>query len=83
MTIKSDNGQSHGAVRGLPGIAGEMEPLIERLHENADHLCELMDSSFLGFEQRRLKSVGFLIRLMKEDALKLYGLYTQATKTET
>jgi hypothetical protein len=42
-----------------------------------------MDSSFIGFEQRRLKSVGFLIRLMKEDALKLYGLYTQATKTET
>ncbi|MGD8327089.1 MAG: hypothetical protein PVF65_09245 [Sphingomonadales bacterium] len=79
MTIQKENGQGVRAVSEL----SPMEPLIERLHENADHLCELMDSSFIGFEQRRLKSVGFLIRLMKEDALKLYGLYTQATKTET
>jgi len=79
MKIETENGQGVRAVSEL----SSMEPFIERLHENSDHLCELMDSSFLGFEQRRLKSVGFLIRLMKEDALKLYALYTQAVKTET
>lgn len=79
MKIETENGQGIRAVSEL----SPMEPLIERLHENSDLLCELMDSSFLGFEQRRLKSVGFLIRLMKEDALKLYALYTQATKTES
>ena len=79
MKIETENGQGLRAVSEL----GPMEPFIERLHENSDHLCELMDSSFLGFEQRRLKSVGFLIRLMKEDAFKLYALYTQATKTES
>ncbi|MGD8327687.1 MAG: hypothetical protein PVF65_12300 [Sphingomonadales bacterium] len=78
MTYKTEAVQGERAATEL----SPMEPFIERLHENADHLCELMDGGFLGFEQRRLKSVGFLIRLMKEDALRLYALYTQATKTE-
>jgi len=78
MTSKTECGQD---VRSATELS-PMEPLIERIHENADHLCELMDGTLLGFEQRRLKSVGFLIRLMKEDALKLYALYTQASKTE-
>ncbi|MGD8327175.1 MAG: hypothetical protein PVF65_09680 [Sphingomonadales bacterium] len=78
MTIQKENGQGVRAVTELEAL----EPLIERLHANADHLCELMDGTWLSFEQHRLKSVGFLIRLMKEDALNLYALYTQATKTE-
>ena len=78
MTYKTEAVQGERAASELR----PMEPLIERIHENADHLCELMDGVWPGFEQRRLKSVGFLIRLMKEDALKLYALYTQAVKTE-
>jgi len=78
MTIENETGQGERAATEL----SPMEPFIERIHENADHLCELMDGTLLGFEQRRLKSVGFLIRLLKEDALHLYALYTKATKTE-
>jgi len=78
MTYKKEAVQGERAASEL----SPMEPLIERIHENADHLCELMDGVWPGFEQRRLKSVGFLIRLMKEDALNLYALYTQASKTE-
>ena len=78
MIIEKETGQGERAATEL----GAMAPFIERIHENADHLCELMDGIWPGFEQRRLKSVGFLIRLLKEDALHLYALYTKATKTE-
>lgn len=78
MTYKSEGVQGDGAAQELVS----MEPFIKRLHETADHLHELMDGTYYSVEQRRLKSAGFLIRLMKEDALNLYALYTQATKTE-
>ena len=78
MTIQKRDGQGACAVQQLLS----MEPFIKRLHETADHLNELMDGSYYSVEQHRLKSAGFLIRLMKEDALHLCALYTQATKTE-
>lgn len=76
MNNQTENGQSQRAVRGLEA----MGPFIERLHVTADHLHRLMGS---GFQHSQLGDVGFLFDLLREDALTLLGLYTQATKTDT
>lgn len=83
MSNREDGGSFPRAVERPLGLLGDMEEVIERIHANADHLSELIDGGFVGFEHKRLTSIGFLIKLLREDALKLYGLYTQAKKNPT
>lgn len=78
MTIETQNGQGGCAVHELK----VMEPFIKRLHANADLLHRIAQGEFEPFQHSRLKSMSFLINLLKEDAFTLYRLHTQATKTE-
>ena len=63
-------------------ISKDMQALIERIHENADHLCELLDEGFWTMGRPRLKSMGFLLSLMKEDAALLHALHGAALKNQ-
>lgn len=66
---------------GLP-LSKDIVALIERIHENADHLCALLDEGFWTMGRPRLKSMGFLLSLMKEDAALLHALHGAALKTD-
>ena len=78
MTHQTQNGQGLDGVHDLR----VMEPFVKRLHANADLLHRIAQGEFEAFQHSRLKSMSFLINLLKEDALTLYGLHTQATKAE-
>jgi|GEM_PF-825758 len=83
MSKQNDGGSFPRAVERPSGLLGDMERLIERIHANADHLCALVEGGFVGFEHKRLTSIDFLVQLMREDALTLHALHTQAKKNPT
>lgn len=83
MSNQDNDGPFHSKVERPPGLLGDMERLIERIHANADHLNTLVEGGFVGFEHKRLTSIDFLVQLMREDALMLHSLYLQAKKNPT